>query len=923
MLSKDFELHIIDKTKGFLSSGELDAFLSAVNSKTEQLRFTSSEFANLERIIFTRFNLTDFIKDALKYEHHLEIVSQIAANSNYLTDVVVKSPGYLHRVFSLGYLRAPLDEEKLRTEVFTSMMKYKKFEYRIRYFRRLKNILTLKIGVADLLGFNDFEKTVHDLSIAAKVIASEFFNLCFEEIRKKQGVPPNIRNDYAIAALGKLGGRELNYSSDIDLIFFFGKNKETGDNNIEYYELLHEAIQLFTEKASEQTADGFIYRVDIRLRPDGKYSPLAKTYFDYLNYYETRGEDWEKQALLKLDFIGGDRRVYDRFNSLIAPFLSISSSPKKYLRQVWEMKKQIEKESGSGSDIKRRAGGIRDIEFSVQALQILYGKKMPQLRTGNTLEAIRRLKEHSLLDETEASRLEEAYVFYRKVEHFLQLRNDVQTHTLPGAGTELERLSLFMNFRTADEFISFLNNNFNRVREIFLRIVNVEREEEKESDTDVIINFIDRTRAAKNILFISKGENVTGNKKFDSRTIKLSAEILPLIKNELSKSLFPDLILENLRKIIESVSLPSLLYSEMRNKKFLNLLFKSILLSDRFTTGILEHPGFIDDFLSRAAFDPNVNFKKISLEKFLFYLNLQFAHGLISADEFSSALQKFYDEKIKSAICDSELSGKFFVAGLGSFGNSELTYASDLDLLIVAEKESEDFEKAAADFILALQSELRSVQIDFRLRPEGESSRLIWGINAYEKYLKTRASVWEFLSLTKLRFVSGDENLFEKFKSNVYGGSERFNSETIRNESLRMYRKILAEKGSVLNKNRIDLKRSHGFLTTIDFLTAAVIVSNRIIFRELIGETSSKKLETLSERKLISEETPQAFSYYRNILLRVQSLFDVNNGIFPVDKNRRLRLSAAADDININENLLRLKKGVLNNYANFFERMLQ
>ncbi len=923
MLSKDFELHIIDKTKGFLSSGELDAFLSAVDSKTEKLRFSSSEFANLERIIFTRFNLSDFIKDTLKYEHHLEIVSQIAANSNYLTDVVVKSPGFLYRVFAPGYLRAPLDEEKLKSEILSSMMKYKKFDSKLRYFRRLKNILTLKIGVADFLGSNDFEKTVRELSTAAKVIASEFFNLCFEETRKKNGVGPNIKNDYVIAALGKLGGRELNYSSDIDLIFFFGTNRKTGDNKIDYYELLHEAIQLFTGKASEQTADGFIYRVDMRLRPDGKYSPLAKTYFDYLNYYETRGEDWERQMLLKLDFIGGDKDVYDNFSSLITPFLFRSSSPRKYLKQVLEMKKQIENEAGNNRDIKRYAGGIRDIEFSVQALQILYGKKLPQLRTGNTLEAIRRLKEYILLDETEASGLEEAYVFYRKIEHFLQLRNDAQTHTLPDAGTELERLSQFMNFRTANEFLSFLNDNLNRVREIFLRIVNVEREEEKEFDSDVNIDFIDRKRAVKNFLFISKGESVTGSKKFDSRTIKLSAEVLPLIKNELSKSLFPDLLLESLRKIIESVSLPSLLFSEMRNYKFLNLLFNSILLSDRFTTGILEHPGFIDDFLSRAAFDVNVDFEKISLEKFLFYLNLQFAHGLISADEFSLRLQKFYDQKIKSLICNADLSEKFFIAGLGSFGSSELTYASDLDLLIVAETESESFENAAADFLLGLQSELRSVQIDFRLRPEGESSRLIWGIKAYEKYLKTRASVWEFLSLTKLHFVSGDENLFERFKSNVYGGLERFNSETIRNESLKMYRKLLAGKGNGLVKNRIDLKRSHGFLTTIDFLTAAVIVSNRTIFRELIGETSSKKLETVSERNLISADILQAFSYYRRILLQVQSLFDVNNGIFPVDKNPRLRLSAAEDYPNINETLLRLRKGVLNNYAKFFEKKRQ
>ncbi len=920
MLNKEFELHIIEKTKGFLSSCEIDEFFSKVQDLTGNLNFSPSSLANLERIILSQFNLPSFIKDSLKYEHHLEIASLIAANSNYLSDVVVKSPGLLYRLFVAGFLQSEIEEEKLRLEVTSSLAKYKSFEAKVRYFRRLKNRMMLKIAVSDLLGLHDFRKIVRELSVVAKVIVSEFFDLCFEEVCNKHSFTESIKKDYVVAALGKLGGRELNYSSDIDLLFFFDENKKIGEKKIEYYEALHEAIRLFIEKATEQTADGFLYRVDIRLRPDGKYSPLAKTFSDYMRYYETRGEDWERQMLLKLDFIGGNREVFEKFRQLITPFIFRKSVPAKYLKQVFDMKRAIEKESADDLDIKRCVGGIRDVEFSVQALQILYGKNIRELETGNTLEAIVRLKINNLLSESEAKELEESYIFYRKIEHFLQLRNDTQTHTIPASQEELQRLSRFMNFEREEDFLTHLNSELSKTRKIFLQIIELPESFDEESKQREDIDFIDKKRAEKNFLYIAKGENITGIKKFDERTIKLAAEVLPLIKSNIPNSPFPDLLLENLRKIIESIPLPSVLYSELRDKKTLNLLVKSILRSDRFVADILKRPDFIDDFLSRAAFVITKNFETLDSEKVRFYLNLQLSHGLITTEEFSLTLQRFYEDKIRSIFRETNFEGNLFVASMGGLGSGELTFGSDLDLLIVAEKESEETEKAAAEFLNILQKKLHPIEVDFRLRPEGESSRLVWGMKAYEKYFAARASVWEFLSLTKLHFIDGNESLFNAFKSAAERSYSRFNSGEIKSESQKMYRKVLETAAGGFSRGRIDLKKNHGYLKTIDFLLAASLAINSKKNFELIGNSTGEKLKSLSKIGFFDNSFVDAYYYFRKILLRIQSLFDINNGKLPLEKEMIDRMIFVSEDDEIFNNLTRMKKVVTDNYRKFYEK---
>jgi len=915
MLKKDFEENIINAVKGFLSPTEIDNFFILLQKYGDKFQRFSGYNTNLERILFAQFDLKSFILDSIKYEHHIEIITAIAANSNYLTDVIVKSPGLLYRLFDENYLHSKLNLEQLSEELKSTARRFRSFKSKTNYFRMVKNTLNLKVGVRDILGLAEFEDTIADLSVMAKGITSQFFSVCFNEVLIKHKID-NLEKKYVIAALGKLGGNELNYSSDIDLIFFYDKDQTIGEHNTEYFEILSNAIRLFVEAATEQTENGFIYRVDLRLRPDGKYSPLAKTYFDYIRYYETRGEDWERQMLLKLSFVGGNKSTYDKFVRNIRPFISATLPPQSFLNRVREMKLTIEKEANNINDIKRSKGGIRDVEFLTQALQLLNIKKHPDLLTGNTLKALKILKQKGLLSKEEARKLESDYIHLRKIEHYLQLENDTQTHTVPSSKEARLKLSGYFNFNSESEFLNHLANIRKEISDIFNRVTGTEKDEDYSLPDSI---FSHPKRAAENLRFIQRGENLTGSKQFDSRTINLTKTIIPFLNNYLNNSSRPDEVLENFRKIIESSKLPSILFSEFRKKETLFLFLDLVASSRMFTSSLLEHSDFIDDFLSRALFYPWIDLSKFDAHRLFFYLNTRLITNIITPAEFSNQLSAYIYEKISEYFYNIPNRDNYFIAALGSLSSEELSFGSDLDLLVVAKTETRESEKEITGLLHLIEEKLFPLTVDFRLRPEGESSRLVWDISSYEKYLSKRASVWEFLAFTKLDYIAGNKNLFTDFKDLLFLNQNRFGENKIFSEAKRMYRKIISSNSFNL-KNKIDLKKSHGYLKTIDFIVSSQILVDRMKFTELIGKSSSEKIRVLSENDKLSEEVSAAYLFFRKTLLFSQSIFNTGKSILPDKEKEIATLSEILEDKNLIKKITANKKIILKDYEKVFSK---
>jgi [glutamine synthetase] adenylyltransferase / [glutamine synthetase]-adenylyl-L-tyrosine phosphorylase len=883
-LSKEFITKTAEFSAGYLPSETLDRFFDLIENEILSHYFTYSSESNLLRIITNMFDKTSFINECIKYPHYIETLLLVSVNSNYLTDILVRSPEYFYYIVNPSNLQPKPDPEEFRNEIRNSINQYTSFNAKVNAFRRIKRKEVLRIGLMDLMKTTGFKEITLELSILAKIIIEELFELCYKEILKKYKIE-TLKNRYCIIALGKLGGDELNYSSDVDLIVFFDDNSTI--NNKVYHEIITEAIHFFIENSTSHTSSGYIYRVDLRLRPDGRNSPLCKTLNDYLTYYESKGEDWERQMLIKASFTGGSRELFNSFINYLQPFiypLSFSISPKE---QISKLKANIEKNLRNDENIKLSPGGIRDIEFSVQALQLINGGRNKEIRTGNTLKAIEFLNIKNLLIQEEADVFKIAYLFYRNAEHFLQLMNDKQTHLIPESGELLEKLSFFLNYKSVIEFRKDLSIKKTQVKKIFSSIM-----DSKEDNKDSIIKkikFENSKKAENDLLFLREGKGVLGIRQFDKNSIEFFQKIEPLLIKYLEFSARPDNILQNFARIIKNIPFPSLWYREFIDHKFFYSFLRLCEFSQRTIDLFAEDEELREYFISRNIFErvDTINSNSYSIKKLLFILSTQFTLRKINSTKFGNILQANIIkiiEDVSSDIVPSDI--EYFIAGLGSFGTGEMNFSSDIDLLFIVKERSEQLEvqKTFQNLLLRIKKILKPFETDCRLRPEGKSSQLVWDLISYEHYLTNRARVWELQSFCKLKFVAGDRNLFNKFKRQIIARMTIEKSETIRKEIKAMKKKLLPS-GAMNKMKIINLKRVSGGMMDIEFSIQYLMLSNPRIFNRLLSVSSEKKI-----LKLFTEERyrKENYIFLKDLILRNQCLFSSSGYLFKENEKENI-----------------------------------
>jgi glutamate-ammonia-ligase adenylyltransferase len=326
----------------------------------------------------------------------------------------------------------------------------------LRAFRRFRHLQMLRIGVTDVLRGRPLEEITRDLARSADASIEVAMQVASRTVSKKYGRPMANGGDeparLTAFAFGKLGGDELNYSSDIDLMFLYDRDGRTNSRyapvaNSDYFARV---VGEVTRLLSSHTDRGFAYRVDLRLRPDGQRGPLARSVAGTLSYYDVRGRTWERQALIKLRHVGGDPALGREFLTAIEPFVYRKYFSFSEINEVKALKRRMEARSTqSGADdldVKTGRGGIRDIEYTVQFLQLLNGGDLPAVRQRNTLLALEALEIAGCLTGHETYTLADAYRFLRKTEHRLQLLFDWQTHKLPTATEELTKLARRMGY---------------------------------------------------------------------------------------------------------------------------------------------------------------------------------------------------------------------------------------------------------------------------------------------------------------------------------------------------------------------------------------------------------------------------------------------------------------------------------------------
>src|SRR5213082_1822661 len=326
-----------------------------------------------------------------------------------------------------------------------------------------------RIALRELAEASSLEDTTAELSCLAGVCLSIVYEECDTRLRTRFGAHDT---EFTVLGLGKLGGRELNHSSDVDLIFLYGEEGQVSARftNHEWHNRLAEQIV-----KSFSGGEPNLFRIDLRLRPEGSAGPLARSLESMENYYAGFGETWERLALIKARGIAGSRELPYDFLRQHQPFIYPKITTPDLLEEIAKIKHRIERDIvGAGKlerDVKLGRGGIRDIEFVVQTLQIIHGACHPFLQEPSMLKALRALRELDLLASQEVLALDNAYRFLRRVEHRVQIEAEQQTHTVPDEPEALQRLARSLRFSSANDFAAALQSRMSSVRPIFGRII--------------------------------------------------------------------------------------------------------------------------------------------------------------------------------------------------------------------------------------------------------------------------------------------------------------------------------------------------------------------------------------------------------------------------------------------------------------------
>lgn len=927
--SDDFIQKIAEASAGYLTSDLFEKLIDLFEKEIYGKPFTKDSESNLLRIIMGMYNKAVFLEDCIKYPHYVEILIAAALNSNYLTDILVRDPEYFYWIANPSNLNQKIEPQKFAAQLTNSANAYRTFNARVNALRSIKRKEILRIGLKDILKISSLDETIYELSLLAKSITEYLFEHCYLETLKKHKLE-NISGKYCIIALGKLGGDELNYSSDIDLIFMYDKyvvlpNKKT------FSEILTEAIYLFIDCATSITESGYIYRVDLRLRPEGRNSPLCGSMIEYLSYYESRGEDWERQMLIKASFAGGSKELYDQFFGYLINFIY----PKTFLitptEQVKKLKQSIEKNLTSEENIKLTPGGIRDIEFSVQALQLLNGGNIKETRTPNTLNAIESLYSNKLIALYEANALREAYIIYRRSEHYLQLMNDKQTHTIPTQGDILNKLSAYLGFASPASYLNEIKKHRSQVKNIYRSIVGDETAAVKTSISIEEINFENKKMAESGLKYLREGKGLLGQKQIDQRALEDFQAIEPQLIKYLKKAAAPDLVLQNFVRIIRYANFPSIWYKELKDRKFFKSFLHLCEYSQRIVDLFAEDKDLREYLLTRKVFEKleAESITELSQKKFIFSLLIQFTLGLISEVKVFDLLKKYFKQKI-TCFAEKQLKSvnaptSYFIGAMGSFGSGEMTFNSDIDLIFVSgsakkiNKQQQLFQK----LFDAIRKELKPVEIDSRLRPEGRSGLLVWDIDSYISYVHDRARIWELQSYSKFDFICGDKKLYQKLSDVISKRAGSIEINKIKREMLEMSKKIHRQ-DSLSITNRFNIKRGIGGISDLDFIVQFYLLTNHKLLLLSMGKGTLKTLTSLS-KKIGGEqihEVKKAYLFLKKTEIANQIIFNSSLPVISFE-TKKIKLLSTFSGFNSPSEFLQILKEHTGRINSLLQKLLK
>jgi len=710
---------------------------------------------NLERFVQASRNPLSIGTLFERDPQSLPTLLQIFATSQYLSDLLVSDP----EGFDLLRLTEgqPVARQALVDELVAEVVVMEHDTSVLRALRRFKRRETLRIAYGDIVREQSLRTVTTQISFVADALVEAALRAARRKFQTQRGVPRDADGRparFVVLGMGKLGGLELNYSSDIDLIFLCEQEGYTDGPrpiaNLEFFDLVaRELVRLLTER----TELGSVYRVDLRLRPEGQRGPMVIDVQSAQGYYDIRGRTWERQAYIKARPVAGDLSLGTEFLAALTPWIYRRYLSHADISGIKALKRRIEQQSagaGGARDVKTGHGGIRDVEFVIQFLQLLNGGDLPALRTGSTLDALEKLERVGCLTSQERSILEQNYGFLRKIEHRLQIMLDLQTHLLPEKRDELRKLARRMGYATTDDqsaldtFLTDYRGKTELNRKILDHLLHdaFSDDTQTRAEVDLVLDpdppeeriaavlgkypFRDVKQAHRNLMSLAE-ERI----RFLStrRCRHFLAAIAPQLLAAIAATADPDSTLVNLDQVSDSLGGKGVLWELFSfNPPSLRLYVELCAYSPHLSGILTSNPGMIDSLmdslvldklptrenmqqtlaeLCRAAedIDPILHsFKNdqqlcVGVRDILGKEDIQATTGALSdiaetclAQIAAREYERLTDRFGQPVMTEGRRAGRaseMVVLALGKFGGREMNYHSDLDVIFLYEADGQ------------------------------------------------------------------------------------------------------------------------------------------------------------------------------------------------------------------------------------------
>lgn len=840
-------------------------------------------------------------------------LAALAGHSPYLADLIAREPASLLRLLERG----PEDAFQLAIAPLARADAATPRPALAMLLRQVKRRAALVIAAADIGGLWPLERVTGALTdLAEAALGAALRHLLRAAVErgelKRTAARAGKGCGLVVLGMGKLGARELNYSSDIDLILMFDPTAATDPDEAQgcYVRIARELVKLLEER----TADGYVFRTDLRLRPDPAATPLAVSIPAAITYYESMGATWERAAMIKARPVAGDIAAGEAFLREIRPFVWRRFLDFSALADIHAIKRQINQHKGLGEgitvpghDVKLGRGGIREIEFSAQALQLLWGGRDPGLRAATTMGALTALVAAGRLDRLALGELSDAYLLLRTVEHRLQMVEDRQTHRMPEDEPGLARIASFLGMTGSEALVERLTTSMRCVEGHYLHVFEgivgelpdggfvMPEEPEEAPEALAALEAMGFRDAASGLGMLRGWQQGRVRATRSERARALLAGMLPGLLETFAAEAEPDAVLARFDAMLSRLPVGVQILSMIqRNPALLKRIATILGAAPPFADHLAHFPAAFEGLLSHdpaAALPMLARVKEARhLEEALdaarrlaterrFEIDAALLEGRLSADQ-AGLLRSTLAEEVMGAVIPRVAAefaarhgkvagGALAVLAMGKLGGQEMLPGSDLDLVLLydhaAEAEasqggskslapSDYFIRLSHQIVAALSSpgaEGQLFAVDMRLRPTGNKGPVATRLSSFERYQAEEAWSWERMALMRARVVAGPVAFRRRVGQALRQAQLRpLPPGRALHDAAAMRARLLRD---LPPEGRWDLKAMRGGMIEVEFIAQALLLEHAPRRPELLRHNTAAALAALGAAGLLPE----------------------------------------------------------------------